>query len=327
MRNETMLVKITPPPGPSLCYRTPRGDFPPELVREVAENLAGDFEALLTFSLLCHRWRNASRPILFTNVKIPRPQRLAEFVAIIDNDPSVAYYVRELMLGRQGNFETEWYQDIAPALGERLPNLTKLRILSLYFYTPAFEDLTAIKLETYQGLVSGFSRIETLQFTMSMLPPDILPKTLACAENLKTLIFDSCFPAGDATTEGKENEEADEAILKARSLGTSVHFGWPLVSCDHGANKASTLALHLLVEPMTSGPLKVISLTIPELQHSYWPLSTLEFIIYKHKQTLEELILEIPAPSTRTQLCSKLITVTILSPTSSSLIDLTNYQR
>ncbi|KAJ3491975.1 hypothetical protein NLI96_g298 [Meripilus lineatus] len=287
---------------PSVDSRTPRGDFPPELVREIAENLAGDFKALLTFSLLCHHWRNASRPILFTKVNIRNPQRLEEFIAIINEDPSIAYQARELVLGRPLDFETRWFQGIDSTLGKRLPNLTKLQIYGLRFYSIK-DDPTLTRLKIFQDLISGFSSLDSLKISISVLPSNIMPKILTYAKKLKTLSFDACFPifvdpdAEDEEDELSADKGAIETVPKDRSLGTSVHFGWPLVNSYELTDMASYLAFQFFVI-RSSGPHKTIKLSVPGSSWRELALSTVEDIIDQHKYTLEDLTLEIPTHST-----------------------------
>lgn len=298
---------------PSVDSRTPRGDFPPELVREIAENLAGDFKALLTFSLLCHHWRNASRPILFTKVNIRNPQRLEEFIAIINEDPSIAYQARELVLGRPLDFETRWFQGIDSTLGKRLPNLTKLQIYGLRFYSIK-DDPTLTRLKIFQDLISGFSSLDSLKISISVLPSNIMPKILTYAKKLKTLSFDACFPifvdpdAEDEEDELSADKGAIETVPKDRSLGTSVHFGWPLVNSYELTDMASYLAFQFFVI-RSSGPHKTIKLSVPGSSWRELALSTVEDIIDQHKYTLEDLTLEIPTHSTlsNSESLSKLI--------------------
>lgn len=174
---------------------------PPELSAEVistiAKNLAGDFDALLTASLLCRSWQDASSRVLFAKITIHNSQRLDDFLTLIHENPRICRWVYHLQLGRfhtsaRDGVNPSWFLPATRLLPNRLPALKTLRICNL-----DFNDVVKA-VSAFKNIVSGFATLESLEFTVCKIHPELVDGLVSRLGNLQRLSIGYCWkPAGD----------------------------------------------------------------------------------------------------------------------------------
>lgn len=101
---DSVLIMATassePPPTPSTstCLFPLAVVFPVELVEYIGGYLWDSFATLQALSLTCRDWHNAIRPCIFRSLTIDSEHRLKELERLLDSEPTIAYWIRELRL-------------------------------------------------------------------------------------------------------------------------------------------------------------------------------------------------------------------------------------
>lgn len=93
---------------------------------------------------VCKVWRAAARPHLFRSIKIRSQASLERLTPLIHSDPSIASYIRKVLLqGSGGDCKDGWMYAFPSVLKNPLPSLKTLEIYNLEMRKPQKKDIRA----------------------------------------------------------------------------------------------------------------------------------------------------------------------------------------
>lgn len=171
----------------------PTHKFPNELISEIAKNV--ELKDLLTVSLLCRRWRGASRRFLFTNVNICNSERLDFFLSLVRQEPVIFQWILHLQLGSPGPHDPlikrksppDWFYPATLALHGRLRNLQSLEIRNTHF--SGDKDIVP----AFLALASGFKSVKFFSASGCLVASGLLRRLVARLPKLQYLSIENCW--------------------------------------------------------------------------------------------------------------------------------------
>lgn len=147
--------------------------LPPEIVEYSATFLWSDIKALQSWRLSCRTWNDLIRPYIFRSITLNSEKRLSEFESLLDNVPSMRFWVRELIVmaklhSARDYCSIPWIDRLPLELPSKLEKLHTLGIFDFQdFWDPSEHN-------GFFDHFSSFSSVKSLSFVNCVFPASIL---------------------------------------------------------------------------------------------------------------------------------------------------------
>lgn len=193
--------------------------FPLEIIDQIVDHLHDDPPSLRACALTSRMLRPASQYHLFSSLKISSLQRLQDCVLLLQQNPKLTIYVRELHYYAKAEWQRgihpTWINDVAPALSSRLQNICILSFDYVEWGWPQY----ALPNELVEQ-VAQFRNVTELRLYSCHLGEYFnIDKLTTAFPSLSRLHLDLC-----KWLNFRINERPDDLFNPTLSL-KSIHFG------------------------------------------------------------------------------------------------------
>lgn len=230
-----------------------------------------DKSTLSACSQVSRLWRQASRPQVFRQVKITDGDRLAAFEGLLDSDPDIGGFVRELVLrpyhppDEEIPLPTPWIARFPAILPSRLTKVVTMQLVQIYDYGEFLDHDFFPKL-------AGFTSVERLVVKDCFLVQHFIISLISSFSNLRHLHIGPCRPTANILHEPPLLLYQPHLISLKLEVGNKYPgflqriLEWVLQPPSRTSLRSFSVVVHMMDAEAVGNLLRKIGNTLEELE-------------------------------------------------------------